>query len=165
MLASTLGPDGRLYVTHETDADFPGRMLAVDLTDGSTTVPTVGDDSLFQVVVTPDGSRVAAGMFHPFSDTEIAAIKILDTALDKVTKLPLGRAYPVMELSPDGSILFVSSGTDQTLTVVEIETGRIVLSFSVDAPATGALSMTADGRRLYVLTLPTGMAIVDVVDV
>ncbi len=140
----TTGTDGRIYVFNDRDA-----TVTVLNTDGTLDTRIPVDYSSFaglgrlitgadgSVYVTNGGFSAAGALtvIHPDNTTE---------------SMPVGLLPSGVAVSSDGTLVYVANYGDSTVSVLHLETGASELIDNVPSP--GALSLSPDGSRLYVLT-------------
>jgi DNA-binding beta-propeller fold protein YncE len=84
------------------------------------------------------------------------SVSLIDTASQRVREVVVGRQPAGMALSTDGGTLYVANSSDDTVSVVDVEEGRVQRSFSLrpdDDRGFGqmpnALALSGDEKTLY----------------
>jgi YVTN family beta-propeller protein len=146
-----LSPDGKAMYVAENLADS---VAVVDIATGKVRQRLATERYPYGVAVASDGvvyvSAWGGSTVSVFRPTSSGALQPLD-------RVNAGRHPSAMTLSPDGSRLFVASGSTDRIAVVDTRT-RSVIATLEDPPPAGphegstpnALALSADGRRLFV---------------
>jgi len=159
--------DGPPQVTHLALADAPaGPAPAAPAPAAATT-----DDPSITKRAAAILERAVADVPHPYgcvldeprgrlyvSLWAQAAVAVIDTRTWQATGRITVEEHPnEMLLAPDGGRLFVANANRNSVSVIDLEAGRVVetlvSSLAPDAPpgnTPNALAVTADGRRLFV---------------
>ncbi|KAH7920541.1 WD40 repeat-like protein [Leucogyrophana mollusca] len=136
-------PDGRWIAAAPMDIETVVRLWDVD-TGGPSREPLRCESSGICVAFSPDGSRIAAGLWDgSFEVFDIATGKVVVGPIKAHTQFVSSLVY-----SPDGRLL-VTASWDESIRVWDAKTG-----VQVGKPILGhrdqvnCLSVTADGRRI-----------------
>jgi YVTN family beta-propeller protein len=121
------------------------------------------DDRPLGMVLSSDGSRLAVVTGSNFASR---ALHILDAnggkALDRV---PIGDSFVGVAFSPDGRTLYIGGGAANEVKVLKQQaSGKFAVetTFPIRNAAPSGLSLSADGRVLYVaLNLKHAVAVID----
>jgi YVTN family beta-propeller protein len=151
-VAVVSGADGAArtaYVTSQRD----DQVMAVDVATGAfTAIPVGGQPNRMSL------SRDGGTLYVVNGNTN--SISVVDTASNAVTRtISLSRPGDRLAgsnpnaaaLSPDERTLYVTLGTENAVAVVSLRAGRVVGRIPTGWYPT-SLSVSADGRRLYVCT-------------
>ena len=145
-----LSPDGtRLYVAENlTDS-----LAVVDLAS-TRVIQRFGVERYpYGVVVDPQGAVYVSS----WGGSTVAAFAPGASGLSSAGRMPGGRHPSAMQLSRDGSRLFVASGSTDRITVLDPRRRRTITSIVVTPPGgpgegstPNALALSEDGGRLFV---------------
>jgi YVTN family beta-propeller protein len=151
-------PDGkRAYVTN---SDIDGVVSVIDTITNTvvTTIPVGAYPA--GVAITPDGKRayVTFGVID-------GVVSVIDTITNTVvTTIPVG-AYPEnVVITPDGKRAYVIFGDiDVVASVIDTATNTVVTTIPVgpNKRYTTKLSMTPDGKRIYVTGTSKDISVID----
>jgi len=158
-LAMALHPDGRHLVVTNNGWSKPS-LRVVDLEQLEVTQKLSLDDAWLGLVWHPDGQRLFSS---GAADNSIREIEWRNgrlvpgrtlTLAPPQKKLGDGRLESPgfvggLALSPDGRTLYAASVFGESLTAVDVETGRVLARATLPAEAYGTL-VSADGRTVFV---------------
>jgi YVTN family beta-propeller protein len=115
------------------------------------------------------GGFAEAIAFTPGGETAYVAaggeVDVIDTALGKVVaEVPIGAEVSGLAVSPDGKRLYVASPSEETVTVIETATSKIVGTpiaivgkpEEIAITPSGATAYVADGTHVTPINLATG---------
>jgi YVTN family beta-propeller protein len=141
-----------LYAANRgTGATQAGTIVAFDTANGKLLGRVTVELSPYDVVVSPDGSRLYA------SNWASQSVSVVDTATMKVvSSIAVGSNPNAMKLGPDGR-LYVSCANDDSVLVVDTRLKRVVERISTaltpqspEGSTPNALFLDAAKQRLYV---------------
>jgi len=153
----------RIYV-----ANNQGHSLSsVDLSSGRILGSVPVGDHPYGCVATSDGKQVYVSIW---GGAEVAALET--DPLRVVSRYPTDDHPNAMVLSPDGNRLFVANANANTISSIDLGSGKSVERISValypNSPAgstTNALALSPDGSRLYAANADNNsVAVIDVSD-
>lgn len=157
----TVTPDGReVWVTSEGD----GQVFAIDIPSAAVVAKIDVGHRPRSIAFLPDGSRAFVTCEND------AAVSVVNAREHQFVKqIPLTdpeaqpRARPMgLAVSPDGSTLYVSTGSFGKVFVVDTATEAPVASFDVGKRPWG-IALTRDGKTLYTANGPSNdVSVVDV---
>ncbi|MGA2433981.1 MAG: beta-propeller fold lactonase family protein, partial [Bryobacteraceae bacterium] len=107
-------------------------------------ISTTGSDSLTVIDIARliEFVRAASPKRRPALANDLSA-----SANYVLGRIPVGRAPKGIVLSPDAKRLYVANNTDDTISVVDTDTRKVVQTFSLGTPA--ALTPERRGERLF----------------
>lgn len=143
-LVYVIDADGTLSVI-DTATDTVQREIAVGIT-GTTAMIGSPDGGLLFVL---DGS----------SDT----MAIVDTETDAVSPVVIGSGFSMMQVSPNGAVLYVSAFFDQVLQVIDTASATVTRTVGLPEWA-NAYALSPDGATLYLGQYPDGVLAMSTVD-
>ncbi|WP_420236665.1 YncE family protein [Telmatobacter bradus] len=125
-------------------------------TNRVTTVLGTGQDNTHMVWVSQDGQRMAAsnagsGTMSLFVRDTLPAAQHGTTAGWKHTLLPDGLGAEGFAVAPDEKTLWAGN-QDGVITVIDLESGKVVESFEAGVLGANRLKFTLDGKRVVVTT-------------
>lgn len=140
-----------LYAANRGNDPAPGYVAVIDSNSGKVLHRITVGISPYDVVLSPDGSRLYV------SNWSSDSISVIDTAANKVVGLlPAGDNPNDMVLAPDGR-LFVSNGNHNTVSVLDTAKGETMETINValtpNAPpgsTPNALALDAAAKMLFV---------------
>jgi hypothetical protein len=179
----TLSPDGRrLYAVQEAEGSTVRTLHAYDMDDPTqsfTVHPVVGGRavriSIFSV--SPDGRRLYVGVLPNSGDGGHDAVLVLDARTGRQIGAPVrvpgtGKGISALELSPDGSRLFVLDDRDPdsfepvqqgTISQFDTRTWTATGPAVVVPPGHGGLTVGPDGGAFY-LPVAHGLSVIPAAD-
>jgi len=148
---ATASPDGRyVYMAGPT-------VIAIDTATNKIVARIPTEDPPFYLAFSPDGGRLyALGMGNSIAVIDPVAARVMKTIRMNATSM-MGH----LVVRPDGKELYVTNDANDTVTVIDVETGRPVAQISVGEGPHGAAT-TVDGR--YVVVGNRGQTDVSVID-
>jgi YVTN family beta-propeller protein len=157
---------GYLLVANKGD-----HTLSIVDPESDTTVASVPEDGVtgHEVAASADGERAFvpiygnSGVGHPGTDGSL--IRVIDLAKHEVTgTVDLGKGIRphCAVIGPKNGLLYVTTELDQSITVIDPATLKIVAAVPTGQPESHMLAITKDGKRGY--TANVGPGTVSVLD-
>lgn len=139
-----VSPDGQRVYTADSTANT---VTVLDAGDGTVidTVPLTG--SVASITLSPDGATLYAGV----SVAGVAVITPIDTAaLTAGTPVSVPEGPTVVQVSPDGSRLYVANGNSDSVTVLATSDLSTVATIPMPTLQPRYISFTPDSTRAYI---------------
>ena len=146
-------------------APFEGPHGLVVSRDGATLWVTAEDQkalleldtatgSVRRVWDTPEGAHVAIatldGQKLYLANTRVSSVSVLDRTTGQIQTLATGRSPEGFALSPDGRELWVPNRGDDTISIVEVATDRVIDTIPSHGDFSLELVFSPDGREVWV---------------
>lgn len=147
-----LGADGEfLYVVH-----YNGVLSIIDTTDHTSMIVDANSPSVAEVV-SPDGRRVYLAHRATSSERDSSWISVLDADGTMVARVPVENHATGMDLSPDGSRLYVATEWCNSytqyysgfVTVLDTSTLNVIDTIAVP-PSPSTVTVGPDGSSIFV---------------
>jgi YVTN family beta-propeller protein len=158
-------PDGqRLYVTMGYPEEYgSGALAVVDAASRRELTRIAVGHNPNGVVVAPNGAAACV------SNINDGTMSIVDLRSNRVTfTVPVGDEPFALQISPDSTVAYIGIGTGASSHIAKVDlttgalAGKIHVGANVSATSPTALSITPDGRRMYVASARSGS--IEVVD-
>ena len=147
------GPPGiaainRIYVSNFND----GTVSVIDTTTNSVTATIpVGGNPRF-----PGVSTVLKKIYVPDGAANSTKLFVVDATTNTLVKtITIGKGTHNTRLSPDGFRLYVTNGTDNTVSVIDTTTDTVVATIPVGA-VPNSIRFTRDGLKAYIINQSDG---------
>ncbi|MBX6365738.1 MAG: bifunctional YncE family protein/alkaline phosphatase family protein [Gemmatimonadetes bacterium] len=145
-----LSPDGATLYVAENLSDS---LAVVDVAAGRVRQRLAMERYPYGVAVAPDGTVYASA----WGGRTVSVFTPAGDGLSQPRRLTVGRHPSALLLSPDGSRLFVASGSTDRVAVVDTRSGTVLKELLEPPPAgpgegttPNALALSEDGARLFV---------------
>lgn len=148
---AAMSPDGRhVYMAGKT-------VIVIDTATNKVVARIPTEDPPFYLAFSPDGGRLyALGMGSSIAVIDPATARVVNTFRMDATSM-MGH----LAVRPDGKELYVTNDADNTVTVIDVETGRTIARIPVGKGPHG-VAATVDGR--HVVVGDRGQADISVID-
>ncbi|WP_036258198.1 YncE family protein [Methylocapsa aurea] len=158
--AIAVSPDGKhLYVAGGDS--YPGSVAVVDLAAAKVIASIAADDTPIALSVTPNGKSV----YVADQEATFGGVQVIDAATNTVTKNIW--PYPdfhasALAVSPDGKFVYVANEYyNGSVSVIDANTNEALGSSIRVGLVPAGLTVTPDGKRLYVIDLYGAAYIID----
>lgn len=156
-----VSPDGQRVYTADSTANT---VTVLDAADGTVidTVPLTG--STGSITLSPDGATLYAAVSV---GAATAVVTPIDTAaLTAGTPVSVPEGPTTVQVSPDGSLLYVVNGNSDSITVLDTSDLSTVATIPMPTLQPRYVSFTPDGTRAYVShwlgATPSPITVIDV---
>ena len=140
-----LSPDGETLYVVAQPAQVALYVFSTATYALEATVPLVGITQARGVAVTPDGTRLYVSIY-----TSSGAVKVIDTAsLGIIATVPVGMVPLGVDITPDGSLVYVANLNSNTVSAISTATNTVVATVPVGNHPYSA-RVSPDGSRVYV---------------
>jgi YVTN family beta-propeller protein len=132
---------GKVYFTAETNrliGRYDPAANQIDWLFGT------GQATTHMVIANPDGSRFFTSNIGSDSVSEIE--RVSGPAGWTETLIPVGKGPEGIDWSPDGKEIWSASGGDGGVSIIDVETKKVIQTLSVGAQRTNRLKFTPDGK-------------------
>jgi len=141
-------PDGRRLAASVDDSTNNNKTIQLwEVATGKKSTGIVQDDKIYSLAFSSDGHLVAAGTNKDF--------RIMETETgEELMRIVQNGTVDVIAFSPDGEKLAIGIQFDKTVRMLELATGKELLSFTPDDEifqyGIDAISFSPNGRYLYI---------------
>ena len=146
--------DGKLYFTAETNkivGRYDPESNRIDWMLGT------GQGTSHMVMVSRDGNRLFTANI---TGDSVSILERGPNGAWNATAVPVGKGPEGMDLSPDGSQLWVAHSRDGGVSIVDVASKKVIKTFDVKTKRSNRLKFTADGARVLITDLDAGQLLV-----